>query len=201
MGYRNYFHIVETEKVDEFLSMTHEQQVRATASEYYDEEDIQRLLEEDGIYPGGFFRWANAVEIDELGKYFDGETSEKIHNEATADLSDSDTEFCFVKPEALITVAEYCRKASQDYYNRLMKSFDMTDEEIKADWKDFPEGRPDFKHIMLLHVRNLDRVLNTDVNKPYQICNSWNYDYVMFELIHQYKTIDWNKYTLVWSGS
>ena len=200
MGYRNYFHIVEKEKADQFLAMSHEEQVRATASEYEDEEDIQRLIKEDGIYPLGFFKWANAIEIDEIGKYFDGATSDTIHKEAIADLSNSDCEFCFVKPEALLTVAEHLRESSQEYYTKLMKSFDMTDEEIKENWKDYPEGRPDFKHIMLLHIRNLDEVLNTKLNKPYQICNSYNYDYVMFELVHQYKTIDWNKYQLIWCG-
>ena len=40
----------------------------------------------------------------------------------------------------------------------------------------------------------------TDIKDKYHITSSWVYEYTMFELIHLYKTIDWDKYYLIWLG-
>lgn len=201
MGYRNYFYIAEKEKTDKFIALSHEEQVRLSekASGNNDEDDIKNLIETDGLYCGGVLEYLDAKEIHECGKYFDGATSDEIHKDSV-DLSNCDTELCFVKPESLLIVAEHYRRASQEYYEKLLKSIDLTDEEIKENWKDYPIGRPDFKRVFKTHVSNLRNVLNTSKDDKLCICNSWNYDYNMFELVHIYKTINWDKHQLIWCG-
>ena len=50
------------------------------------------------------------------------------------------------------------------------------------------------------HVRDLNYVLNTDPNNKFSITNSWDYEYAMLELVHLYKLIDWDEYSLIWCG-
>lgn len=206
MGYRNYFYIVEKDKANEFLSMNKEQQVRATKQSYDDEEDIQRMIGWEGVCCCRFNDWAKAEEIHECGKYFDGETRDKlIEGEEVQDLSTEDSEFFIcLKPEALLICAEHYKQNTITWYSKLIKSMDMTDEEIKADWDNYMNGRPDIKSELIFRLRDLEgkfiNILNTDIEDKYHITTSWSYEYVMFELVHLYKTIDWSKYYLIWCG-
>ena len=43
-------------------------------------------------------------------------------------------------------------------------------------------------------------LLNTDKENKYCLQDSWKYEYEMFNIIHCYKTIDWDKYYLVLTG-
>ena len=206
MGYRNYFYIADKEKVNEFLMMNKEQQVRATKQSYDDEEDIQRMIEWEGIDCCRFNDWAKAEEIHECGKYFDSETRDKlIEGDEVQDLSTEDSEFFIcLKPEALLICAEHYKQNTITWYSKLIKSMDMTDEEIKADWNNYMNGRPDIKSELIFRLRDLEGkfidILNTDIEDNYHITTSWSYEYVMFELVHLYKTIDWSKYYLIWCG-
>ena len=80
----------------------------------------------------------------------------------------------------------------------------MTDEEIKADWDNYMNGRPDIKSELIFRLRDLEGkhidILNTDPEDKFHITTSWSYEYAMFELVHLYKSIDWSKYYLIWCG-
>lgn len=211
MGYRNYFYIAEKEKVDNFFSLSHEEQMKITAEiekkGYSDQEFAKKIaqeyLKENVLSDWNVRKCISAQEIHECGKYFDSETSEKI-KEGCKDYSDGDTEFCIVKPEALLICAEHYKQKTIDWWENIAKSIDMTDEEIKNDWKNYPGGRPNIKEKLEYHIRDLKdkriNVLDTDINNKFSITTSWTYEYTMFELIHLYKSIDWNQYQLIWCG-
>ena len=42
--------------------------------------------------------------------------------------------------------------------------------------------------------------MNFDEKQKYKLTNAWNYEYLMLELVHQYKTIDFDKYDVVECG-
>lgn len=209
MGYRNYFAIAEKEKVDEFLKLSEEDRVRFSwkkdlEKDYMDKEEVDHFVEINYINSFVFKQEMNGEEIHECGKYFDGETAEKI-KEGSVDLSNDDGEINVkLKPEALLICAEHYKQNTIKWWDNIIKSMDMTDEEIEEDWKNYPEGRPDIKERLIYHLRDLEGkyidILDTKPEHKYHITTSWSYEYVMFELVYLYKTIDWNKYYLIWLG-
>ena len=209
MGYRNYFAIAEKEKVDEFLKLSEEDRVRFSykddiEKDYIDEEELQSYIESNYINCFVFTHELGGEEIHECGKYFDNETAEKI-KEDSINLSNEDGEINVkLKPEALLVCAEHYKQNAAKWWRNIITSIDMTDDEIKEDWKNYPEGRPNIKERLEWHVRELENkhidVLDTDIKDKYHITTSWVYEYTMFELVHLYKTIDWNKYDLIWLG-
>lgn len=209
MGYRNYFAIVEKEKMDEFLKLSEEDRVRFSwkkdlEKNYIDQEEVDHFVELNYINSWVFRDVMNGEEIHECGKYFDGKTAEKI-KDGSVDLSNEDGEINVkLKPEALLVCAEHYKQNAAKWWRNIIISMDMTDEEIKEDWKNYPEGRPNVKEKLEWHVRELEDkhidVLDTNIKHKYRITSSWVYEYTMFELIHLYKTIDWDKYYLIWLG-
>lgn len=209
MGYRNYFTIVEKEKIDEFLKLSEEDRVRLSwkkdlEKNYMDQEEVDHFVELNYINSWVFKDAMNGEEIHECGKYFDSKTAEKI-KDGSVDLSNDDGEINVkLKPEALLICAEHYKQNAAKWWRNIITSIDMTDEEIKEDWKNYPEGRPNIKERLEWHVRELENkhinVLDTNIKDKYHITSSWVYEYTMFELIHLYKTIDWNKYDLIWLG-
>lgn len=212
MGYRNYFAIIEKEEADKVLNASHEEQMQFCV-EYirddwksdpeYAEEQVKEFLERDTVDYYMIKHYLNLTEIHECGKYFDYDTS-KLIKEDCRDCSDDDTEFCIVQPKALLVCAEHYKQNSAKWWRNIITSIDMTDEEIKEDWKNYPRGRPNIKERLEWHVRDLENkgidVLDTDINDKFHLTTSWTYEYTMFELIHLYKTIDWEKYYLIWLG-
>ena len=193
MGYRNYFYIAEKKKVDDFLALSHEEQMKATAEvikkDYNDQTFAQEQIEEYLKY-NQLRRWETtdyleAKEIHGCGKYFDDNVQKEIVKDSV-DLSGNEDEFYLnVKPEALITCAEHYKDKSVKYWSTIIKS------EANID---------DIKNQLQNHVRDLNYVLNTDPNNKFSITNSWDYEYAMFELVHLYKLIDWDEYSLIWCG-
>ena len=193
MGYRNYFYVAEKKKVDDFLALSHEEQMKVTAEvikkDYNDQAFAQEQIEEYLKY-NQLCRWETmdyleAKEIHGCGKYFDDNVQKEIVKDSV-DLSGNEDEFYLnVKPEALIICAEHYKDKSVKYWSTIIKS------EANID---------DIKNQLQNHVRDLNYVLNTDPNNKFSITNSWDYEYAMLELVHLYKLIDWNKYSLIWCG-
>jgi len=211
MGYRNYFYIADKQKVNDFLSLSHEEQILVTAKaemcewtdQDYAKERIQEYIKENKLRTFHISKYLEAIEVVECGKYFDGKISTEI-KEDSIDFSDDDCEFFFVKPEALVICAEHYKQKTFEWWSTLVNSMYMTDEEIANNIDKYPGGRPDIKAELESHINDLRNaridILDTDLNHKYNITTSWLYEYAMFELIHIYKSVDWTKNTLIWCG-
>ena len=197
MGYRNYFYIAEKKKVEDFLKLSHEEQLKVTAEsrmEWYKDPEYAKECIEEYIERGELGTletrdYLEAKEIHGCGKYFESDIQKEIVKDAI-DLSSEDEElYLNIKPEALIICAEHYKDKSAKYWNKLIES---------------EESIEDIKEQLRSHARELDYahrdVLDTDPNDKFRITNSWDYEYVMLELVHLYKLIDWNEYSLIWCG-
>ena len=197
MGYRNYFYVAEKKKVDDFLALSHEERMKATAElikqDYSDQifaqERIEEYLEYNQLGSWEARKYLEAEEIHGCGKYFDNNIQKEIVKDSV-DLSGDEDEFYLnVKPEALIICAEYYKDKSAQYWNNIINS-EASIEDIKEQLRS--------------HARELDYahrdILDTDPNNKFNITNSWDYEYAMLELVHLYKLIDWDKYSLIWCG-
>ena len=74
-----------------------------------------------------------------------------------------------------------------------MNNTNLSDGEIKAKYE---EHIKDYNSWWRTHWRN---AFNLDENDEC-ICNSWLYEHQIFELVRLYKTIDFEKYDLVFLG-
>ena len=143
-------------------------------------------------------------EILELGKYSDegfelGRNGIKVEG-ILADFRESmfyegDTEFEFIEPEKLVWLAEKYLERTVNYWNKLISNEPM--EIGLKNSTDAGEKCIDYVND-LLHWRQF--ILNTDKENKYCLQSSWKYEYEMFNIIHCYKSIDWDKYYLVLIG-
>lgn len=208
MGYRNYFAIIEKDKVDKVINASHDEQMQFIAEvirgDYsdpdYAEKVVQEHLERDVVDWYMLKNYLEPKEIVECGKYFDYDTSEKI-KEDCKDFSDDDTEFCIVKPESLLVCADHYRKNTINYYKNVIRSFDMTDEECEND-KELGYHRPNLTSAFRSQIYDLEKleITKEKVLEKEMLIDTWEYEYDMFNMIHMYKNIDWDKYYLVWLG-
>lgn len=197
MGYRNYFYIAEKKRVDDFLALSHEEQMKVTSliipQEYsnpaFAQERIKDYFEYNQLGIWETKGYLKAEEIHGCGKYFESDIQKEIVKDSI-DLSGDEDEFYLnVKPEALIICAEHYKDKSAKYWWNIIES---------------EESVEDIKEQLRSHARELDYVhrdvLNTDPNNKFSITTSWDYEYAMLELVHLYKLIDWDKYSLIWCG-
>lgn len=208
MGYRNYFAVIEKEEADKILNLSHEEQMKLT-SEYIreewegsgeEDEQVAKYLENNEVDSYALRKHLKPEEVIECGKYFDYDVAQKV-KEDCRDYSDEDTEFCIVKPEALLVAADYYRNNTVKYYEAVIRSFDMTDEECLED-KDMGYRRPNltasFRH-QIYDLKKL-KIDKENILKHKVLMDTWQYEYDMFNLLHLYKNIDWDKYYLIWLG-
>ena len=207
MGYRNYFAIIEKEEADKILNLSHEEQMKLT-SEYVreewegsgeEDEQVAKYLENDIVDSYALRKQLKPEEVIDFANRSGCDSLAQKVNEDCRDYSDEDTEFCIVKPEALLVAADYYRNNTVKYYEAVIRSFDMTDEECLED-KDMGYHRPNliasFRHqIYDLTKLKIDK---ENVLKHKILMDTWQYEYDMFNMLHLYKNIDWDKYYLIW---
>ena len=187
MSYRHTFYIVEKENLN---NITHKEIESYENKEYFSRYDF--------IEAKGF------KEINELGKYSD-EGYYLSKSDLIIDYPDfkelrsllydeGDTEFYFMKPEALLKVAEM-------YHERTVKYWEMLLSDEPMETYDSVETDPSKK--CFRYVKDLlgwkDFMINTSDNK-YTLQTSWKYEYEKYNFLHCYKMIDWDKYYLCLIG-
>ena len=184
MGYRHCLHIIEKKKLNKLTS-----------------KQIKKM-EEQSRYD--IWEKLGGQEILELGKYSDegyelGQNGIKVNGILAEFRSimyyEGDTEFEFLEPEKLVWIAEKYLERTVKYWEMLLSN---EIQEIGLKVTDKPSEK------CINYVKDLltwkKFLLNTDKENKYCIQCSWKYEYEMFNIIHCYKTIDWDKYYLVLTG-
>ena len=186
MGYRHTFYIVEKENLD---NITQEE-----LKSYKNEKYFSRFnfMEAKG------FKEINDLDKHSMEGYYLAESDFVITypklEELRSLLYSEETAFYFMKPEALLKVA-------QMYHESIVKCWEkiLSDESIETYYG--READPGKKCI--IYVRNLlgwkDFMINTSDDK-YTLQTSWKHEFEMYNLLHCYKMIDWDKYYLCLIG-
>lgn len=215
MGYRNYFYLVPKSVVKDIQNLDTQKDLAdyIINSDYFKEKakkEAQRCIDENnfedfyvGVYDFG-------EQLHEFGKlYFDNDTYEAI-TYMSKDLFKKGSELAevykefdakIVGKEALIAVAKcYRGKVIKNYEDSL-----LSPEELKEKYPDnhFLDKRTVFdklKDNTEEHLFWLKDCLNLDEKDKYTITNDWLYEHLMFELVHQLKTIDFDKYAIIECG-
>lgn len=182
MGYRHSLYILEKSKVNKLTS-----------------EEIEQLeCRYDCLENLG------GKEIFELGKYSDEgfelcQKALKVEGNLAefrnAMFYEGDTQFEFISPEQLIWLAQKYKERTVKYWQKL-----VSDEPLETYSKVITDVGEKCKYYVedLLHWK--DFMLDTNKENKFSLQTTWKYEYEMFNIIHCYKSIDWDKYYLVIIG-
>ena len=215
MGYRNYFYLVPKNIVNDIKKLdTQKNLANYIVNSNYFKEDKKKEAQECiakndfeefyiGVYDFG-------EELHEFGKlYIDGDTYEAITYNGE-DLFKKDSELAevyedfdakIVGKEALIAVAKcYRDKVIKIYQDSLLSPEELEQKYPDDHFLDKREVVDKLKENVEEKLFWLKDCLNLDESNKYNIVNSYLYEYSMFELVHQLKTIDFEKYDIIECG-
>lgn len=179
MGYRNYIYVVEKEKAEAIRHKSYDELKKMTGEDYISYWDLNKCI--------------CAKEVVCLGKYLDFDvspytepffTDKKAHEDANEEM-----EFVLLNPKVLPAMATY-------YKNLVRKDWEEKIETYKTN----PEtgGALMFKslEIKLGFTYDIDKV---DENK-FRLCDTWLWEYDLLNFVYLAKTLDFDKYYLLWRG-
>lgn len=217
MGYRHYFYIIPTKVVNKIKDLE-------TKRDYYEYIKTERCLSKEARKSAKFALkdleknnddylglWELGKNVFEFGKLYWDDTAEQIQNTGIKLFKDK-TELCeqYEESGAYIVGKEAILKAIEIYHNKIkryFKSLLMSAEELKRDdeyWNGIEDVGERCKQAV---EEKLSKWENNWDFKPYNlkennssIVSSWLYEYEIFELVHILKTIDFEKYNLIFLG-
>lgn len=215
MGYRNYFYLVSKNIVSDIQKLDTQKDLAnyIINSNYFNEKEkkeAQKCIDKndfEDFYVGVYDFGEQLHGFGEL--YFDKDTYEAITYNGK-DLFKKDSKLAevyedfaakIVGKEALIAVAKCYKDKVIEYYEGLL----LSPEELKQKYPNdlFLDKRTVLDKLKDDAEEKLSWSgywLNLDENQKYNITNDWSYEHTMFELVHQLKTIDFEKYDIVECG-
>ena len=186
MGYRHYLYTIPKKNVEEVRKLN----LKEIKERYGNKEDDGYLNFEDVL--------KDMKCIFEYGKLYWDDTVERIHStgeqlflEKEVQENWSDFDIYLVGKEALkVSIEIYERKIKEMYKNLNKEVEDAQTFEDKYE-------------LCKRHINDYqcwwERLKVIDLEKD-AICQSWLYEHLIFELVHLYKTIDFEEYDLVFLG-
>lgn len=215
MGYRNYFYLVPTSIVKGIQKLNTQKdwanfiinsdyfkkKEKKEAQKYIDKNDFKDFYV--GVYDFG-------EQLHGFGKlYFDSDTYEAITHKSKdlfkkgSELAEvyEDFDAKIVGKEALIAVAKcYRDKAIKFYQNSLLSPEELKQKYPDEYFLDQREVIDKLKENVEEQLFWLEDCLNLDEKQKYSITNDCLYEHLMFEFVHQLKTIDFEKYSIIECG-
>ena len=201
MGYRHYFYLADKKHCEAVKHLT------PALFDAYCKMHFPNSIEDygDGDVSIDFMDTLGQKKIFEFGKLYFDDTAKRIYAKGiplfdNAELRDyySDYNPAIVGKEAIKEAIEIYRGKIMDYYKGMLKDGAV----IKSPPFGIEIKRDDIKSVdkMCSHIKDELRwwtkgALNLDENKP-RLTDSWLYE----QLVRLYKSIDWDKYCVLFYG-
>lgn len=204
MVYRNYFYIVEKSEVSKVRRMNYEElcDYAKQCGAVYDENGEQYFDFADE-------KFMNKRRIFDFGRLRQDDTIEMVHNVGTPLFENQEVREMFDEPyEPYITGKIGLKATIEVYKNKVVEGLKSL---VKVDAEDadslLRQVRPDNLDLESVCNAIMDKLVVWDRYVPYdldentdEISSSRYYEYQIFELVRLYKTIDWDKYVLLFMG-
>jgi hypothetical protein len=193
MGYRHYFYLVEKSYINKVKDLSYEE-----IQSYYTEIDGKgpdASEDEQYISLWDIIPSMNSRDpLFEFGKLYWCDTAQRIMDKGVPLFSNKDVQDRFSDEIPFLCGKEAMLEAIESYRTKLIGIWteweEKNDEElIKLIRNDLRSKKIDFNQNELI----------TDPKEP-RLTKSWFYEYTIFNLIHQVKTLDWDKYALIFVG-
>lgn len=186
MGYRNYLYKIPKKNAKELRGLT-KQQIIQKYSEDEGYASFHKILEEN-----------NAECIFAYGKLYWDDTIGRLHRTGERLFKDKDVNELFEEEDIYLLGEKALEETINIYKEKIIKMYDellnndkLNDEEIIEKYE---EHLKDYKLWWTrLNALNLNK-------EEESICDSWLYEHQIFELVRLYKTIDFEKYDLLFLG-
>lgn len=211
MGYRHYLYIIPKKTVKDLQNKTFEELWEKYTSKREKNFYYKMLKEYPTTTKHISIHDFGQKQVFEFGKLYWDDTAKRIYGcgrplferEGMQAYFDDYNPYILDK-EAIKVAVEIYRKKIIDYYKHLFKEneqlcdpfFHIPIEEIK---KSVQEKCIEECQNQILEWGK-DWIINFDEDKKEIISGSWFYQYSIFNLVHLYKTIDFNKYDLLFYG-
>lgn len=183
MGYRNYLYKIKKKDVNEIRNMSLEE-----LKKKYEEDDgyihLPELLREDCIF--------------EFGKLYWDDTIERINNTGEKLFTNEEVQEWFCDYNPYLVGKEALKEAINIYEGKIKTIYAELDKEVE-NAETFEDKYELYKRHISDYERWWARGFVIDLEKK-AICHSWLYEHQIFELVHLYKTIDFDEYDLVFLG-
>lgn len=179
MGYRNYIYVVRKDKADDFRRMGIRALEDSPGSNYI---SIYDTLDAIG-----------AVEAYELGKEVDvplkrGLKPFFMNTEVHSNVN-AEHEFMLMEPDLLQTFATHYKKKTIDYNKRLLANYN----------KDKSAGGEEL-YKDLKYRTSMMSTIDDSGDNPFCLVDTWLWDYDLLNFMFLLKTLDFDKYYLLWLG-
>jgi hypothetical protein len=138
-------------------------------------------------------------DLYEIGKYYEhpDEDWEELYN-----FDSEDTEYKIITKESLKAIIRQFAKWHLEYLQGLVKSEEnLTSTEKHERERGIRDTPLTYVQKKLMEWEMAESVVYDIDDDSHNIVHSWSYEYIVFELIHIYKTFDDEKYYLVYRGS
>ena len=201
MGYRHYFYLVDKEEAEKVRDLSYEELI-AYSKEHFPQA-VEKYVYDDGeveIY-FNFHRILFQEEIHNFGKLYFCNTAERIYSKGQPLFRNKDTQKYYAEyepfimgKEGMLEAIECYKEKTLSYYQKLLKVFkgESLGEEVFISSID----RELNQKISLWSEKHF---FNTNLNSKI-LTDTWLHEYEVFNLMHLYKTIDWDKKALLFYG-
>lgn len=190
MGYRHSMYLVNKEVCEEVKNMTYKELV----SKYGE---------------GDYFRPDNLEikEIYDFGKLYWDDTAERIYEKGSPVFRKDVMEILedyvpyLVNKAGLEMAIEIYRKKTEDLYNKLRVDCNEMIAYMGVEIPFDNSVHENIEQFIQEKIRgwSAGNIYNLNLNND-EIINSYNYEYQIFELVRLYKSIDFNKYNILFMG-
>lgn len=190
MGYRHYMYLISKEVCKEVKNMKYEELVsKYGEDEYFSLHDLEKK------------------EIYNFGKLYWDDTSERIYRTGTPMFNEDvmkkvdDYVPYLVGKEGLEVAIDIYRKKTEDFYRGLEIDGDVKIGFMGIELPIDITKQEKVDKFLQEQIRgwSAGNIYNLDQNNE-DIVNSYKYEYQIFELVRLYKSIDFNKFNILFMG-
>lgn len=196
MGYRHYFYKVKKTDVEKVKYLSLEE----LKEQFVEDDDcmwIENIIDHTQIFEFGKLYCDDTVEQINA-------TGERLFNDRNVVEYFADNDFYIVGKEGVLKAIEIFANKVKEYYKSMVNEekrivprfgYDIAPDDIKVN-----EVRDLLEH-KIYEWENHERcIINLDETDKYSVTTSWEYEHLVFELIHILKVIDWENETILFYG-
>lgn len=201
MGYRNYFYLVDKSLVETVKEMSLSSLLSFAS-------DRGAEVEDDYVWTLDP-KFLNLKEVFEFGKLYWDDTISQIESTGYPMFQDAEVWKSMYDYSPYVVGKEGLLKAIEIYKRKIIDSY----EDLLKDGAEYalPFGCnvkvDDIKSVNKLAEFVQDKITwwkglgVIDLDESHEwLSNSWQYEHQIFDLVRLYKSIDWDKYTLIFLG-
>lgn len=192
MGYRNYLYKIEKKKANQIRNMTYKElkdKYKIDDEEYIDIFKILNLdVNKDMVFEFGKLYWEDTIpRIQNTGK--------KLFKSKKLNEIFEDEKPYIVGEEALIESINIYKDKIKNLYTELLEK----ESQCKRKSEKIAILEKHIKDYDFYWNKSLFDIVVLDKNEN-KICDSQLYEHLIWELVYQFKTIDFEKYDLIFLG-